>query len=151
MLQAVHGWSSTYERLVKSQNFFSSYLTQEDMSSVGITDAILPPFIPLMRDISPVLTDVIPIVMDGPIINASGTVSSFSNGGGGSIFTSACSISFLKRGEREKTVFWLFGYILVAISRNLCSADTDTVGLDFNFRPGCLGQYNCCPQPSSDP
>src|SRR5699024_6875139 len=35
MLQAVHGWSSTYERLVKSQKFFSSYLTQEDLSRVG--------------------------------------------------------------------------------------------------------------------
>ena len=35
MLQAVHGWSSTYERLVKSQKFFSSYLTQEDMSRLG--------------------------------------------------------------------------------------------------------------------
>ena len=35
MLQAVHGWSSAYERLVKSQKFFSSYLTQEDMSRVG--------------------------------------------------------------------------------------------------------------------
>ena len=35
MLQAVHGWSSTYERFVKSQNFFSSYLTQEDMSRLG--------------------------------------------------------------------------------------------------------------------
>ena len=35
MLQAVHGWSSTYERLVKSQKFFSSYLTQEDMSRMG--------------------------------------------------------------------------------------------------------------------
>lgn len=35
MLQAVHGWSSTYERFVKSQKFFSSYLTQEDMSRVG--------------------------------------------------------------------------------------------------------------------
>ena len=35
MLQAVHGWSSTYERLVKSQKFFSSYLTQEDMSRFG--------------------------------------------------------------------------------------------------------------------
>lgn len=35
MLQAVHGWSSTYERLVKSQNFFSSYLTQEDLSRLG--------------------------------------------------------------------------------------------------------------------
>ena len=32
MLQAVHGWSSTYERFVKSQKFFSSYLTQEDLS-----------------------------------------------------------------------------------------------------------------------
>ena len=31
MKQAVHGWLSTYERLVKSQNFFSSYLTQEDI------------------------------------------------------------------------------------------------------------------------
>src|SRR5699024_6494603 len=35
MKQAVHGWLSTYERLVKSQNFFSSYLTQEDMSRLG--------------------------------------------------------------------------------------------------------------------
>ena len=35
MLQAVHGWSSTYERFVKSQKFFSSYLTQEDMSRMG--------------------------------------------------------------------------------------------------------------------
>lgn len=35
MLQAVHGWFSTYERLVKSQKFFSSYLTQEDLSRVG--------------------------------------------------------------------------------------------------------------------
>ena len=34
MLQAVHGWSSTYERLVKSQKFFSSYLTQEDITSI---------------------------------------------------------------------------------------------------------------------
>lgn len=35
MLQAVHGWFSTYERLVKSQKFFSSYLTQEDLSRLG--------------------------------------------------------------------------------------------------------------------
>ena len=35
VLQAVHGWSSTYERLVKSQKIFSSYLTQEDMSRLG--------------------------------------------------------------------------------------------------------------------
>ena len=35
MKQAVHGWLSTYERLVKSQNFFSSYLTQEDLSRLG--------------------------------------------------------------------------------------------------------------------
>ena len=35
MLQAVHGWSSAYERLVKSQKFFSSYLTQEDLSRFG--------------------------------------------------------------------------------------------------------------------
>lgn len=35
MLQAVRGWSSTYERLVKSQKFFSSYLTQEDLSRLG--------------------------------------------------------------------------------------------------------------------
>ena len=35
MLQAVHGWFSTYERLVKSQKFFSSYLTQEDLSRFG--------------------------------------------------------------------------------------------------------------------
>ena len=35
MQQAVHWWLSTYERLVKSQNFFSSYLTQEDNSRLG--------------------------------------------------------------------------------------------------------------------
>ena len=35
MQQAVHWWLSTYERLVKSQKFFSSYLTQEDMSRIG--------------------------------------------------------------------------------------------------------------------
>ena len=35
MLQAVHGWSSTYERFVKSKKFFSSYLTQEDLSRFG--------------------------------------------------------------------------------------------------------------------
>ena len=35
MQQAVHGWLSTYERLVNSQYFFSSYLTQEDMSRFG--------------------------------------------------------------------------------------------------------------------
>ena len=35
MKHAVHGWLSTYERLVKSQNFFSSYLTQEDLSRLG--------------------------------------------------------------------------------------------------------------------
>ena len=34
-VQAVHGWLSTYERLVNSQNFFSPYLTQEDMSRLG--------------------------------------------------------------------------------------------------------------------
>ena len=34
-MQAVHGWLSAYERLVNSQNFFSPYLTQEDMSRVG--------------------------------------------------------------------------------------------------------------------
>ena len=34
-MQAVHGWLSTYERLVNSQNFFSPYLTQEDMSRFG--------------------------------------------------------------------------------------------------------------------
>ena len=33
--QAVHGWLSTYERLVNSQKFFSPYLTQEDMSRLG--------------------------------------------------------------------------------------------------------------------
>ena len=33
--QAVHGWLSTYERLVNSQNFFSPYLTQEDLSRLG--------------------------------------------------------------------------------------------------------------------
>ena len=35
MQQAVHWWLSTYERLVKSQKFFSSYLTQEDLSRLG--------------------------------------------------------------------------------------------------------------------
>ena len=35
MQQAVHGWLSTYERLVNSQYFFSSYLTQEDFSRFG--------------------------------------------------------------------------------------------------------------------
>ena len=35
MLQAVHGRLSTCERLVKSQKFFSFYLTQEDMSRLG--------------------------------------------------------------------------------------------------------------------
>ena len=35
MQQAVHGWLSTYERLVNSQYFFSSYLTQEDLSRLG--------------------------------------------------------------------------------------------------------------------
>lgn len=34
-MQAVHGWLSAYERLVNSQNFFSPYLTQEDMSRLG--------------------------------------------------------------------------------------------------------------------
>ena len=34
-MQAVHGWLSAYERLVNSQNFFSPYLTQEDMSRIG--------------------------------------------------------------------------------------------------------------------
>ena len=33
--QAVHGWLSTYERLVNTQNFFSPYLTQEDLSRFG--------------------------------------------------------------------------------------------------------------------
>ena len=34
-MQAVHGWLSTYERLVNSQNFFSPYLTQEDLTRWG--------------------------------------------------------------------------------------------------------------------
>ena len=34
-MQAVHGWLSAYERLLNSQNFFSPYLTQEDMSRIG--------------------------------------------------------------------------------------------------------------------
>ena len=34
-MQAVHGWLPAYERLVNSQNFFSPYLTQEDMSRLG--------------------------------------------------------------------------------------------------------------------
>lgn len=33
-MQAVHGWLSTYERLVNSQNFFSPYLTQEDLTGL---------------------------------------------------------------------------------------------------------------------
>ena len=37
-MQAVHGWLSTYERLVNSQNFFSPYLTQEDLSCLGRTN-----------------------------------------------------------------------------------------------------------------
>ena len=40
MKQAVHGWLSTYERLVKSQKFFSSYLTQEDLSRLGRNSAM---------------------------------------------------------------------------------------------------------------
>ena len=34
-MQAVHGWLSAYEQLVNSQNFFSPYLTQEDLSRIG--------------------------------------------------------------------------------------------------------------------
>ena len=34
-MQAVHEWLSAYERLVNSQNFFSPYLTQEDMFYIG--------------------------------------------------------------------------------------------------------------------
>ena len=37
-MQAVHGWLSAYERLVNSQNFFSPYLTQEDISCLGSTN-----------------------------------------------------------------------------------------------------------------
>lgn len=44
MLQAVHGWSSTYERFVKSQKFFSSYLTQEDLCRLG-SDTLLDPVV----------------------------------------------------------------------------------------------------------
>ena len=39
-MQAVHGWLSAYERLVNSQNFFSPYLTQEDLSCVGGTKSL---------------------------------------------------------------------------------------------------------------
>ena len=34
-MQALHGWLSAYERLVNSQNSFSPYLTQEDLSRLG--------------------------------------------------------------------------------------------------------------------
>ena len=34
-MQAVHGWLSTYERLVNSQNFLVPTLTQEDLSRFG--------------------------------------------------------------------------------------------------------------------
>ena len=34
-MQALHGRLSAYERLVNSQNFFSPYLTQEDLSRLG--------------------------------------------------------------------------------------------------------------------
>ena len=39
-MQAVHGWLSAYERLVNSQNFFSPYLTQEDLSRLGRNSAL---------------------------------------------------------------------------------------------------------------
>ena len=38
-MQAVHGWLSTYERLVNSQKLFSPYLTQEDTEWFGRIDA----------------------------------------------------------------------------------------------------------------
>ena len=40
-MQAVHGWLSAYERLVNSQNFFSPYLTQEDMKYIGATKMVV--------------------------------------------------------------------------------------------------------------
>ena len=40
-MQAVHGRLSTYERLVNSQNFFSPYLTQEDMKYIGATKMVV--------------------------------------------------------------------------------------------------------------
>ena len=39
-MQAVHGWLPAYERLVNSQNFFSPYLTQEDLSRLGRNPAM---------------------------------------------------------------------------------------------------------------
>ena len=74
-----------------------------DMSNVGRAWVISPPFeITLLTDKRPVLIEVIPIVREGPSINANGTVSIFCNCGGGSIVICVCSISLWKRGERKK-------------------------------------------------
>ena len=77
-----------------------------DISNVGKACVISPPFeITLFSVRSPVLSEVIPIVIDGPSISAKGTVSCFRSCGGGSILISACSISRWNLGDRKKNVF----------------------------------------------
>ena len=48
-MQAVHGWLSTYERLVNSQKFFSPYLTQEDISRLGRHFVMTSEFAPFLN------------------------------------------------------------------------------------------------------